>query len=1208
VSWLRKRRLSLVFSLSFAAPLPVVVEKNVEAPMRDGVVLLTDVYRPDAPGRFPALLKRTPYSKSAPSELAFFRELASKGFVVAVQDTRGRYMSDGVARPHDEGEDGADTVEWLARLPYVDGKVGMFGGSYAATTQLTAASHRPEGLVALFPSSSYASRYDMVFQGGAFYLLDGLRWNLGQAVDVRRRRLAPPVDAPVGLSDEEDALVVDRFVWHVPLASMSAYSIEQDAPGYFDMLRHPSYDEFWERFDISRRHENFETPALHLTGWYDSLLVGTLRNFEGLSAYAATEAARKGQRLVVGPWTHARPSATSTRIGDVDFGEEAGLDSRELMERWFRYWLAGEENGVLEGAPVRIFVMGENVWRDEEEWPLSRAVETSFYLRQQGVLSQEGPADETPDRYLYDPWDPVLTPTFEGYSRAPVDVAAPARKDVLVYTSEPLSEDLEVTGYVRLHLVAASSAPDTDFTGRLLDVYPDGSARALTEGILRARYRNGFTRPELLVPGDPVELELELGATSNLFLRGHRIRLEVSSSNFPRWDRNPNTGGAFGEDSELRVAEQTIYHESGRASRLILPVVAREAERPATGFTPDAYRSIREAEASFVSRISRARIAEFHRRLTERPHRSGTQGARAVAEYLAATLGESGLEVEVTEYDAYLSAPRNLSVEMLAPVAQPLFLDEPSDPRDPSSFHPELEPGFIAYSGSGSVSGEVVYAGYGLPSDYEGVDVSGKIALVRYGKSHRAVKVATAEEEGAIGILIYSDPSDDGAGKGDVWPEGPNRAPDQLQRGNAKLSWFWHGDPLTPGVPALPGAERLDPKTAPTLPRIPALPLSAREAGKILESIDQGVRVRIDVAMDDGVSPIRNVVARVRGRSEPERYVLLGTHHDAWTFGGIDPGSAAAVLMEVAHGLASMAREGYRPERSIVFAFWDAEEYGLVGSTEFAEDRIQELRERAVAYINTDMYNGDRLSAGGTPTLRDFVRELARDVPGVEPPDDLNALGSGADFVPFQDFVGLPTLSLELLFPGGWSFGTYHSNYDDRYWMLRHADEDFTKGAKLARILGTAALRLADAPVLPYRFSYYGEKLLSYVDLAESWGAQGLGSIRKLATKVRDRASALEARIDAGLASGVLPENREALNDRLMRLEQSLVDETEPPAERWYRHVVYGWNIYSLYAGQPFPGLAVALDRGTKEDVARETARIERALERLARGLEELDR
>jgi uncharacterized protein len=1183
--------------------------------MRDGVVLRADLYRPDAPGRFPALLKRTPYSKGALYDIPSFQRLASEGFVVAVQDTRGRYMSEGVARPHDEAQDGHDTVEWLAGLPFVDGRVGMFGGSYAATTQLTAASLRPRGLVALFPSSSYASRYDMVYQGGAFYLLDGLRWNLGQAVDVATRRVTGRRrDAPIGLSDEEDDLAREHWAWHLPLKAANIHDLRRDAPGYFEMLAHPSYDSYWVTFDVSRRHENFDVPALHLTGWYDSLLVGTLRNYQGLRAKAATETARSGQRLVVGPWTHARPSAATTSIGDVDFGPDAGLDSQALMERWFRQWLKGEDTGILREAPVKIFVMGANRWRDEQEWPLARAVDTPLYLRGSGALSRDAPGDEAPDRYVYDPWNPVPTPTWQGYSRAPVDTTfLESRGDVLVYTSPPVEEPIEVTGEVGLSLTIASSAPDTDFTGRLLDVFPDGSARTLTEGILRARYRNGFERPALLVPGEPTELAIELGATSNLFLRGHRIRLELSSSNFPRWDRNPNTAAAFGEESEPVPAEQTIFHDRVRVSKLVLPVVASEAPKVPTGFTAEAYRAVRAKEDALASRISRARISEFHRRLTSRPHRAGTEGGRAVADYIARTLSESGLDVEVKEYFPYLSQPKRVSAAITAPFEESLSLTEPADPRDPDSNNPELQVGFIAYSASGEVEGDVVYAGYGLPNDYEGIDVRGKVALVRYGKSHRAVKVATAEDRGAVGVLIYSDPEDDGSGKGTVWPEGPYRDPDQLQRGNAKLGWFWHGDPLTPGVAATGSAERLDPKTAPTLPRIPAVPLSAREAGKVLEALPRGVRVRIDVEMEDGLEPVRDIIARVPGKRDPERYVMLGTHHDAWTFGGIDPGSATATLMEVAYDVASLAREGLGPDRSVVFCFWDAEEYGLVGSTEFAEDRVNELREKAVAYVNTDMYNGDRLSAGGTPSLRDFVRELAADVPGVEPPEDLSALGSGADFVPFQDFVGLPTLSLELLFPGGWGFGTYHSNYDDRYWMMHHGDDDFRRGALLARILGTTALRLADAPVLPYRFSYYGKKLEDFVGVAQSWGKEndGLGKLKSLASEVREKALDLETRVDAELASGRAPgdlNDLNGLNDGLMRLEQTLVDETEPARERWYRHVVYGWNIYSLYSGQPFPGLAAAFDRGGPEDVARETARIERALERLSKGLDDLAR
>jgi len=559
--------------------------------MRDGVILRADVYRPEEDGAFPAILRRTPYSKNVEGSADRFRELASLGYVVVVQDTRGRYTSEGVARPHDEAEDGYDTVEWVASLPWVNGRVGMYGGSYLATTQLTAASLAPPHLVALFPSASYASRYDMVFQGGAFYLSDGLGWNLGQAADVRRRRAGVPFDerdGPIGLTDEQSRRLREDWLWRLPLVSMRELDLPELAPGYFQMLAHPSYDEFWETFDISRRHDAFEVPALHITGWYDTLLRGTLANFEGLRARAATARARGGQRLVVGPWTHAAPTLESTTIGEVDFGPDAGMDSWSLLLAWFDYWLRDGDSDVIETAPVRIFVMGENRWRDEQEWPLARGSATPLYLHSggsantregDGTLSFEPPAGEPPDRYAYDPSDPVPTGESGGYSRAPSDPSVvEARPDVLVYTSEPLDDDLEVTGYVTLVLHVASSARDTDFTGKLIDVAPDGGARTLTDGILRARYRNGKTTPELLAPGAATRLEIDLLATSNVFLAGHRIRLEVSSSNFPRFDRNPNTGAPFGTDAELRVAEQTVFHEAGRASHLVLPVIPRPVD------------------------------------------------------------------------------------------------------------------------------------------------------------------------------------------------------------------------------------------------------------------------------------------------------------------------------------------------------------------------------------------------------------------------------------------------------------------------------------------------------------------------------------------------------------------------------------------------------------------------------------------------------
>ena len=611
----------------------IVIEKNVAATMRDGVVLRADVYRPAATGRRPALLQRTPYSKHPEQPDSQFHRLARAGFVVVVQDTRGRYMSDGVAVPHDEGADGYDTIAWVARLPYVDGRVGMFGGSYSATVQLLAAPLRPPQLVALFPSASYASRYDMVFQGGAFYLGDGLSWSLGQAKDVRRRLLEPNADrdGELGLTSEERTQLQSEWYRHLPLNTIEALQLRRYSPGYFDLLQHPSYDAFWTTFDVAAKHAQFEVPAYHLTGWYDSLLNGTLANFSGLRANAGNERARKNQRLIVGPWTHARPTASTTRIGDVDFGAAAGFDSEELIVRWFQHWMpaaalatgpatapatapsavGGEGTSDIPparpvdvtakptaapdwpGAPVRLFLMGENRWRDEQEWPLTRARLTQFFLHSDtgarglggdgrldrvapGATSKTPATPETPDTYTYDPATPVPTGRFGAYSRMPVDRREiQARRDVLVYTSAPLTEPLEVTGPVQAVLWIASSAKDTDFTAALSDVQPDGTARALTDGIVRARYRRSKTTPELLVPGTRYEVRIDIGATGNVFLPGHRIRLEVSSSNFPRYDRNPNTGAPFGTDATTVTARQTVFHERDAASHLILPVIPR---------------------------------------------------------------------------------------------------------------------------------------------------------------------------------------------------------------------------------------------------------------------------------------------------------------------------------------------------------------------------------------------------------------------------------------------------------------------------------------------------------------------------------------------------------------------------------------------------------------------------------------------------------
>lgn len=664
--------------------------------------------------------------------------------------------------------------------------------------------------------------------------------------------------------------------------------------------------------------------------------------------------------------------------------------------------------------------------------------------------------------------------------------------------------------------------------------------------------------------------------------------------------------------------------------------------------------------------VSTERLAAFHAAVTRQPHMSGTPGSDAVAEYVKKALRDAGFDVEVFEYLAYLSVAKAIAVDVVAPVAQTLTVTEPPSDLDPDTKHPDLGPGFVAYSASGDVTAPIVYVNYGLPSDYaqlaaRGVDVRGKLVIARYGRSHRAVKLHTAEQAGAAGLLIYSDPADDGFVRGETWPQGFWRTEHLLQRGNGKYSWFWHGDPLTPGTPALADGQRRDPATAQTLPRIPAAVLSWGEARKILEQfrgavVPQGfqgglpftyrvgpgeVRVRLRVQMDNGFRPIRDIVARLPGARQADRGVLLGTHYDAWTFGGVDPGTGTAALLELGRTLGTLRRGGWQPERTISLAFWDAEEFGLIGSSEYAEDRRQQLRAGTICYINTDMYTNGRLDAGGVPSLRDLLVDVTKDIPegpstvydawrasewARQDPErrqrgsdrfevELKSLGSGADFVPFQDHVGLPTLSIEFSATGGYTYAAYHSNYDTRLFVERVADPGFVRGAQLVRVLGSVALRLGESMVLPFRFSHYAEQLAHFVDSVSAWAIDADGRqtmvvdvkpLKAAVERVTASALALERQIDGGLVSGRLPSSTTPqLNDMLARMEQRLLDESEPVDERWYRHLIYGWDIYSSYDGQPFPRLAQAIRSRDDAGASREAARIAAALGRLDDGLRE---
>ncbi|MFM7274058.1 MAG: M28 family peptidase [Gammaproteobacteria bacterium] len=692
---------------------------------------------------------------------------------------------------------------------------------------------------------------------------------------------------------------------------------------------------------------------------------------------------------------------------------------------------------------------------------------------------------------------------------------------------------------------------------------------------------------------------------------------------------------------------------------LALAPLTSQAEPAMLGYTPQAAARQSELERELQAMVAPDSISALHAPLSGRPHPAGSEGSREVVAILERNLRSYGLEVERHEYQAWLSRARSVQLTLTAPDARELTLVEPALDVDPDSTHPELGPGFIAYSASGDVTAPVVYANYGLPADYaelerQGVSVRDRIVLARYGRSHRAVKVFTAQQAGAKALVLYSDPADDGFVKGEPWPAGYWRGETMLQRGNAKLSWFFHGDPLTPGVAATADAERLDPVQAPTLPRIPVLAIGWAEARHVLAALGGpaapseftgGIPIayhlgpgpatlRVAVQMEDGLRPIHNVVATLRGATQPARMVMLGGHHDAWTFGGVDPGTGAAALLEVARVLGHAARQGQRPERSIRIAFWDAEEFGLVGSTEYAEQFRRELQQQLLLYVNTDMVLQGRFDPGGVPSLRDFVIDVTRSVPGsagrtvfdhwISPHSAaparagdmpaLKPLGSGADFVPFQDFLGVPTLSIEFIGANGYGFGTYHSNFDTRSYVTRVADPGFAYGAMLARTLSTLAVRMANAEVLPFRYSQYGNQLVEAVQkatasvqtLQPATPVAATAALLAHAEAVRNSAATLEAALEARLASGTL-ENIELprLNDLLARTEQTLADDRGMPERAWYRHVFHGWNIYSLYDGQPFPGLADAVRSGDRARTDIELERIQDALVRMRETLDE---
>ena len=564
----------------------VVVENGVAMKTRDGVTLHADIYRPAADGSYPVLLTRTPYNKR--NSANFGQKGAARGYIVVVQDVRGRYSSEGDWYPFKyESEDGYDTVEWAAALPHSNGKVGMFSGSYVGATQMLAAIAHPPHLAGICPvvtSSNYHESW--TYQGGAFEQWFNESWTSGLAQDTLDRVIRENTNARVGST----VLPLNQYpVFNIPPPQNAAALTDDLAPYFLDWLAHPSYDSYWKQWSIEENFQNIQVPALTIAAWYDIFQGGSLRNYMGIKAHGATEAARNGQRLLVTIGGHA---GGGRKIGEVDFGPAAAeFDENDVTLDWYDYLFLGKQNEFAGNKPIKIFVMGKNEWRNEPSWPLERAKSTRYLLQSSGHansasgdggLSIEAVAPAgAADTFIYDPANPV--PTVGGPLCCDSEHLAPgprdqkeveARADVLVYSTPPLADDLEVTGPVTLDLFAKSSAVDTDFTAKLVDVWPNGMAQNLTEGILRARYRestNGAPTP--IKPGQVYEFKIDLWSTSNVFLKGHRIRLEVSSSNFPRFDRNLNTGKDSSTDATMVKATNTILHDNAHPSALVLPVV-----------------------------------------------------------------------------------------------------------------------------------------------------------------------------------------------------------------------------------------------------------------------------------------------------------------------------------------------------------------------------------------------------------------------------------------------------------------------------------------------------------------------------------------------------------------------------------------------------------------------------------------------------------
>ncbi len=557
------------------------IERHKPVPMSDGVKLYADIYLPSAPGKYPTLVTRTPYGVQRDGVHEMMVKFAQHGYAVVVTDVRGRYESEGKWEPfRDEAKDGYETIEWAARQFFSNGKVATQGGSYVGHNQWAAASQTPPHLVAAFPALASTNIYaNWLTMGGAFRLSFNYGWGV---VRMPNRIMLPQYWHTESYMPEN--LKYDNVLMHLPLNNMDVTFEGAPVQHYRDWLIHESYDKYWKDISDEERFEKITVPVHTLGGWFDIFLMGTINGYVGMKKHGGSPEARAGARMIIGPWGHG----PTRSFGGVDFTPDAFMDMFDLQIRFYDYYLKGINTGLDFEKPVQLFYMGVNKWRSETDWPVPGTKFREMYIsgngpansvRGSGTLSFTKPVKKASDTYRYDPLNPVPTtggnnccgtPTAAGpVDQRPIE----RREDVLVYTSDFLTDTLTIAGPVRMKLFAATDGKDTDWMIKLVDVYPDGYSMPVSEGILRARFREGLDKIKLLTPNQVYEYDIELTGTANSFLPGHRIRIDITSSNFPQFDRNPNTGDPLGSSALTRVATQTIHHGGTSLSHILLPVV-----------------------------------------------------------------------------------------------------------------------------------------------------------------------------------------------------------------------------------------------------------------------------------------------------------------------------------------------------------------------------------------------------------------------------------------------------------------------------------------------------------------------------------------------------------------------------------------------------------------------------------------------------------